>query len=151
MIVDSKTTSSKPVEDLTERCLAQRQKQINFGKNTKGYQLYVQKVPKDQRRKKGNRYIDPVTPDIYAPVGKKCFDGLVRCWRRRLHDFDEDGQQSQEQQSGQEQQLQEQYEAVDEYALYAQEIDKTFAESQDYLYDDDIDVEENDPYLGLLS
>ena len=38
--------------------LAKRQKQIDFGKNTAGYDNYIKLVPKKNRKK-----IHPVTPD----------------------------------------------------------------------------------------
>lgn len=41
-----KTTKAEEVEELTVHRLAQRQKQIDYGKNTLGYQNYLSKVPK---------------------------------------------------------------------------------------------------------
>lgn len=63
--------------------LAQRQKQIDYGKNTLGYDRYVQVVPRERRRR-----ADPSTPDIHAKISTKRFNGLVRAWRRRLHEYD---------------------------------------------------------------
>ena len=34
------------LEELTEHRIAQRQKQIDFGKNTVGYERYIQLVPR---------------------------------------------------------------------------------------------------------
>eukprot|EP00983_Pelagomonas_calceolata_P070205 1150692-Pelagomonas_calceolata.AAC.1 len=53
--------------------LAQRQKQVDFGKNTIGYQRYIQQVPKHRRR-----FRDPATPDIHKDVSKRSFEGQVR-------------------------------------------------------------------------
>ena len=67
--------------------LTQRQKQIDMGKNTIGYQNYIKTVPRYARQ----RYnpIHPMTPDIYdATASKRGFDGRVRAWRRRLHQWD---------------------------------------------------------------
>ncbi|KAH9113351.1 hypothetical protein AeMF1_012437 [Aphanomyces euteiches] len=64
--------------------LAQRQKQIDFGKNTIGYDRYIQEVPKHQR-KPG---IHPSTPDKHAVASKRAWDGRVQAWRRHLHKYD---------------------------------------------------------------
>jgi hypothetical protein len=64
--------------------LAQRQKQIDFGKNTTGYQNYVARVP---RRTPGDK-THPTTPRIAKVMSKRCFDGQVRAWRRALHQWD---------------------------------------------------------------
>ena len=38
------------------------------------------------KRKKG----DPITPDFKdTTLGKRRYDGLVRNWRRKLHDYDQ--------------------------------------------------------------
>ena len=31
---------------------------------------------------------DPQTPDVKTKCSKRCFDGLLRSWRRRLHRYD---------------------------------------------------------------
>uniref|UniRef100_H3GRU1 Histone RNA hairpin-binding protein RNA-binding domain-containing protein n=1 Tax=Phytophthora ramorum TaxID=164328 RepID=H3GRU1_PHYRM len=64
--------------------LAQRQKQIDYGKNTIGYDLYCAQVPRHQRRP--GRH--PTTPDKTKKMGKKVFDGIVRKWRQALHKYD---------------------------------------------------------------
>ncbi|TYZ64148.1 hypothetical protein PybrP1_004441 [[Pythium] brassicae (nom. inval.)] len=64
--------------------LAQRQKQIDYGKNTVGYDRYCAAVPRHQRR----RGVHPITPDKTLSVSKKAFDGMVRKWRQALHTFD---------------------------------------------------------------
>jgi len=66
-----------------EHRLQQRQKQIEFGKNTIGYDNYTKKIPK-ARRKRG----DPQTPDKYDTCSKRAWDGRVKVWRRALHDYD---------------------------------------------------------------
>lgn len=64
--------------------LAQRQKQIDYGKNTIGYDRYCDEVPRHQRR----RGKHPMTPDKTIKIGKKVFDGIVRKWRQALHKYD---------------------------------------------------------------
>uniref|UniRef100_A0AAV1UPW3 Histone RNA hairpin-binding protein RNA-binding domain-containing protein n=1 Tax=Peronospora matthiolae TaxID=2874970 RepID=A0AAV1UPW3_9STRA len=64
--------------------LAQRQKQIDYGKNTIGYDRYCAQVPRRERR----RGKHPMTPDKTLCVGKKVFDGFVRKWRQALHKYD---------------------------------------------------------------
>lgn len=61
----------------------QRLKQIQFGKNTLGYERYISLVPKNKRVKG-----DPRTPDIHKNCSKRSWDGLVRQWRRQLHRWD---------------------------------------------------------------
>ena len=62
------------------RRLEQRQKKIEMGKNTLGYENYLRQVPK-HRRKRG----DPQTPDIHMVASKRQWDGIakVRVWTGR--------------------------------------------------------------------
>ncbi|DAZ92569.1 TPA: hypothetical protein N0F65_012799 [Lagenidium giganteum] len=64
--------------------LSQRQKQIDYGKNTLGYDRYCEKVPKHARK----RGVHPMTPDKTLKVSKKAFDGMIRKWRQALHRYD---------------------------------------------------------------
>lgn len=64
--------------------LAQRQKQIDYGKNTIGYDNYTRKMPR-HRRRFGK---DPMTPDITDNCSKRAFDGRVKVWRKSLHEYD---------------------------------------------------------------
>ncbi|XP_045473868.1 histone RNA hairpin-binding protein [Harmonia axyridis] len=63
--------------------LKRRQKQIDYGKNTIGYDLYTQQVPRDKRQKD-----DPRTPNKYLKYSRRGFDGLIRQWRLKLHKYD---------------------------------------------------------------
>ncbi|GAB4822709.1 hypothetical protein N2152v2_009755 [Parachlorella kessleri] len=72
--------------------IAQRQKQIDLGKNTLGYQRYRQQVPRDKRRARQ----DPGTPDVYQIASKRSFDGQVKKWRRMLHEWDPRDEAAQE-------------------------------------------------------
>lgn len=74
--------ATKEVETDARR-LSQRRKEIGYGKNTLGYDRYRKMVPKE-KRKRG----DPQTPDVTVKVSKRQFDGIVRAWRRKLHDWD---------------------------------------------------------------
>ena len=65
--------------------ISQRQKQINYGKNTVGYDNYITLVPKSLR----HGYIEhPRTPNPYLKISKRGFDGIVKKWRRKLYDWD---------------------------------------------------------------
>jgi hypothetical protein len=58
--------------------MQQRRKAIAKGKNTIGYEIYCQQVPKHQRRK---RSMDtPSTPDHTLDVPNKKWNGMVRAW-----------------------------------------------------------------------
>lgn len=71
--------------------IAYRKKQIEIGKNTVAYQCYIQAVPKHKRKVHRKGYpIDPVTPDINKKCSKRCFDGLLKSWRRQLHKWNPD-------------------------------------------------------------
>ncbi|XP_014261051.1 histone RNA hairpin-binding protein [Cimex lectularius] len=63
--------------------IARRQKQIDYGKNTIGYDRYTQLVPRDARTK-----IHPKTPPIHLKFSRRAWDGLVKVWRQRLHFWD---------------------------------------------------------------
>ena len=78
--------SCNVIERLTDPTrLAQRQKQIDFGKNTLAYERYVREVPRAKREKEF-----PRTPDITEPMSKRRFDGKVKQWRRSLHEWEND-------------------------------------------------------------
>jgi len=71
----------KPREQDSRR-LAARQKQIDIGMNTVGFQKYSE-IPSSARTK-----AHPKIPDIHQVCSKRSWDGQVRKWRRQLHDFD---------------------------------------------------------------
>jgi len=75
-------TSSEKV-CLTEHRISKRIRQLSIAKKTAGYLNYLRAVPRDQR---GNS--DPRTPDPTERISKRRFDGKVRVWRRRLHEWD---------------------------------------------------------------
>ena len=69
----------RPRKEEDARRLAQRAKQVEFGKNTNGYENYVRAVPK--RERKGYQE-HPRTPDITQEASKRKFDGIVHAARR---------------------------------------------------------------------
>ena len=64
--------------------VSQRQRQIDFGKNTIGYQRYLEQYPNKSKRPRNL----PRTPDVHKKCSKRAFDGQVRSWRRKLHEWD---------------------------------------------------------------
>lgn len=81
---ENKSTPKKPARLSDEERRQRRKHQIELGKETEGYKNYIKLVGKKKRKRK-----DPVTPDWEdVSTGKRRFDGAVRNWRRRLHDFD---------------------------------------------------------------
>eukprot|EP01127_Copromyxa_protea_P009912 TRINITY_DN2375_c0_g3_i1.p1 TRINITY_DN2375_c0_g3~~TRINITY_DN2375_c0_g3_i1.p1 ORF type:complete len:339 (-),score=89.52 TRINITY_DN2375_c0_g3_i1:300-1316(-) len=86
---DSLPSSSAPSKKKTperesdEHRLEQRQKQIDYGKKTVGYERFTALVPKE-KREPGH----PVTPRKNQKCSKRSWDGQVRKWRRELHKWD---------------------------------------------------------------
>lgn len=76
--------SLAPIETDRHR-IAQREKQIEYGKNTVGYYKYSHAIPRGSRR----RGTDPETPDARQTCSKRSFDGQIRKWRRALHAWDD--------------------------------------------------------------
>jgi hypothetical protein len=78
--------TTAPLQETDPHRIAQRLKQIKLGKNTLGYQTYLDTVPKDKREKKNPRH--PNTPNVHRVCSKRQFDGLLKSWRRALHTWD---------------------------------------------------------------
>lgn len=82
----SSQSSRRPVEyEKDIEILVRRQKQIDYGKNTLGYENYLRQVPKEKRAKE-----HPKTPPKHIKYSRRAWDGLVKVWRKKLHCFDPD-------------------------------------------------------------
>ncbi|KAF5274712.1 hypothetical protein FQA39_LY07104 [Lamprigera yunnana] len=80
---DDDTNDRNKQFECNARTLKRRQKQINYGKNTIGYDNYTKTVPRNRRKRD-----DPATPNKYIKYSRRAWDGLVRQWRLRLHKYD---------------------------------------------------------------
>lgn len=73
-----------PVEyENDQQVIFRRQKQLDYGKNTIGYQAYLTKVPKNSRTRE-----NPVTPDKFVKYSRRSWDQQVKIWRKKIHEFD---------------------------------------------------------------
>lgn len=76
----------KPFVYLPERdptILRRRQKQIDYGKNTLGYQNYVETIPKSDRARE-----HPRTPRKGIKYSRRSWDQQIKLWRIKLHNYD---------------------------------------------------------------
>jgi len=76
----------KAAHEDSARRLETRQRQIDIGKATAGYQNYSKIVPKERRKR-----TDPWTPNKNQVCSKRSWDGQIRKWRRELHQWDPPG------------------------------------------------------------
>jgi|EP00945_MAST-04E_sp_MAST-4E-sp1_P003613 hypothetical protein len=74
-------------EPLNEKRIEKRQRQIDIGKMSVGYQHYTKAVPKNDRVVGVLRH--PVTPNKLERVSKRNFDAKMKSWRRYLHLWDD--------------------------------------------------------------
>lgn len=72
--------------ELDEEVIQRRQKQLDYGKRTEGYQRYLKLVPKYKRTKD-----HPKTPQKFKKFSRRAWDTRVRLWRRLLHHYDPPG------------------------------------------------------------
>ncbi|GFW66298.1 oocyte-specific histone RNA stem-loop-binding protein 2 [Trichonephila clavipes] len=80
---DQDNEGSKKCYETDPCVLERRQKQIDYGKNTKGYKLYLQAIPKFRRGPD-----DIVTPKKHIQYSRRSWDSQIKIWRRRLHEWD---------------------------------------------------------------
>eukprot|EP00667_Euglena_gracilis_P004491 EG_transcript_4513 len=78
-----------PLEEIEtdQHKIQQRQKQIGFGKSTKGYETYARLVVKHLREIDNDYH--PVTPRADQKCSKRSWDGQLKRWRRLLHRWDD--------------------------------------------------------------
>ncbi|UJR21941.1 hypothetical protein I4U23_025010 [Adineta vaga] len=62
--------------------LLRRQKEISKGKLSNAYETYISTVPRKSRTRQ-----HPRTPCKYAKMSRRGFDGAIKAWRRKLHEF----------------------------------------------------------------
>jgi hypothetical protein len=78
--------SVRPTEETDLHKVAQRTKQLEHGRNTLAYDRYLRLVPRRRRDRDDPTHLR--TPNPKEPsVSKRQFDGRVRDWRRKLHEF----------------------------------------------------------------
>ncbi|KFM65716.1 Histone RNA hairpin-binding protein, partial [Stegodyphus mimosarum] len=93
---DEYSTASSSMHDSDNECephkskletdpivLNRRQKQIDYGKNTKGYKRYLKAVPK--RHREAHHIF---TPKKYIKYSRRSWDTQIKIWRKRLHEWD---------------------------------------------------------------
>ncbi|RWS09567.1 histone RNA hairpin-binding protein-like protein [Dinothrombium tinctorium] len=68
------------------KALERKQKQIDYGKNTIGYQNYLKAVPKFKRSQN-----DLHTPNKYIKYSRRSWDMQIKIWRKFLHRYDPAG------------------------------------------------------------
>ncbi|KAF8567086.1 hypothetical protein P879_07678 [Paragonimus westermani] len=64
--------------------LLRRQRDIDMGKVTERYAEYVLSVPKPLRERH-----HPRTPNKFRKVSRRAWDGMIRKWRKHLHNFED--------------------------------------------------------------
>jgi hypothetical protein len=76
--VEDQFTKLNPTDPVHGKKIQQRKKALTKGKNTAGYDLYLQKVPKEKRRIRSMN--TPSTPDPTLDIPNKRWQGMIRAW-----------------------------------------------------------------------
>lgn len=69
--------------ELDPLILARREKQIDYGKSTPAYDRYLKQVAQDCRAAHM-----PRTPDKSKKYSRRQFDGMIKTWKIRIHNWD---------------------------------------------------------------
>ncbi|CAH1729496.1 unnamed protein product [Chironomus riparius] len=88
----SSTNYIKQELETDQATLERRQKQIDYGKNTIGYDNYMKEVPKYKRTRD-----HPKTPPKQLKYSRRAWEGLIKSWRKKLHAFDPNNEDNDEQ------------------------------------------------------
>jgi len=79
--------TSPPLIDLEPETdssiISRREKQIEYGKSTPAYERYINQVPKNARTFKM-----PHTPEKTKKYSRRQFDGMVKIWKIKIHEWD---------------------------------------------------------------
>lgn len=84
---NASTSSNKGNTELEKDpiVLARRQKQIDYGKNTIGYENYIKSVARTDRTRD-----HPKTPNKNQKYSRRAWEGVIKVWRKKLHVWDDE-------------------------------------------------------------
>mmetsp|Transcript_33499 Transcript_33499/g.56264 ORF Transcript_33499/g.56264 Transcript_33499/m.56264 type:complete len:237 (+) Transcript_33499:363-1073(+) len=91
---DNESAKKEITKETDGHRLCQRLKQLDYGRNTLGYERYIETVPKHKRGRHNPSH--PMTPDVQQICSKRSWDGQVKKWRRELHAWDPEAGEEEE-------------------------------------------------------